>query len=271
MYNTTKMDKCFNDYPSNCIDVGIAEEHSIALANGLALNGKQTYVSVYSTFLQRGYDEIVHDVCRVNSNVTFLIDRAGIVGEDGKTHQGVFDVSMAYPIDNSIIAMPSELKYVEPLLKCLKQVNGSKFVRYQKLSSFIDKYNEEIKFGKFIEEIYDSKNSKTIIAVGHSCSVLKKLILENNLNINLINPIFLKPLDEDCLNKIINTDIYVYDNTSLFEGFTSQILKYYSSKQKTIKTFTLPNSYIKHGKYNDVLKFLSLDEQTILNRRINDE
>lgn len=271
MYNTTKMEKCFNDFPNNCIDVGIAEEHSIALANGLCLNNKFPYVSIYSTFLQRGYDEIVHDVCRINSNVTFLIDRAGIVGEDGKTHQGVFDVSMVYPLDNSIIVMPSEIKYVKPLIECLKQFKGPKFIRYQKLTSKTENDIEEIKFGKFIEEIYNENNKKTIIAVGNSCYKLKQLIIENNLPINLINPIFLKPIDEECLNKIINTNIYIYDNTSLFEGFSSKILDFYSNKNKKIKIYTLPNSYIKHGKYDDVLKYLSLDETTILNKVINDE
>ena len=271
MYDTTKMGNCFIDFPSNCIDVGIAEEHSISLANGLALANKYPYVSIYSTFLQRGYDQIVHDVARINSNVTFLVDRSGIVGEDGKTHQGVFDVSMVYPLDNTIIAMPSEIKYVRPLFECLKQVNGPKFIRYQKLSTSIEDNTHTIHFGRFIEEIYDESYEKTIIAVGHSCYKLKQLILQNNLKINLINPIFLKPIDIDCLNKIINTKIYVYDNTSLFEGFTSQILDYYSKNNKSIEAFTLPNSYIKHGKYQDILKYLSLDEEYILNKVINDE
>ena len=271
MYNMTKMDKCYNDFPSNCIDVGIAEEHSIALANGLALNGKIPYVSIYSTFLQRGYDELVHDVCRINSNVTFLIDRAGIVGEDGKTHQGVFDVSMVYPIDNSIITMPSEIKYVKPLLDCLNNVSAPKFIRYQKLAGIAKEYDKEIEFGKFIEEIYDSNNKKTIIAVGHSCAILKNLILKNDLKVNLINPIFLKPIDKECLNKIINTKIYIFDNTSLFEGFTSMVVSYYNKLNKSVTCFTLPHSYIKHGKYQDVLKYLSLDEQSILDKVIDDE
>lgn len=266
MYNTTKMDKCFTDFKDNCIDVGIAEEHSISLANGLYLNNKTPYVSIYSTFLQRGYDQIVHDICRINSNVTFLIDRAGIVGEDGKTHQGVFDVSLLYPIDNSIVAMPSEIKYVKPLFDCLKDIKGSKFIRYQKLSGLISNEKIDIKYGKFIEEIYNENNKISIIAVGNSCAVLKELIKDNNLPINLINPIFIKPIDEDCLRKIANTEVYVYDNTSLYEGFSSAIVSYYNKLNKKITTFTLPNGFIKHGAYKDILKYLSLDEKTILNK-----
>lgn len=266
MYNTTKMGNCFKDFASQCIDVGIAEEHSIALANGLYLNNKTPYVSVYSTFLQRGYDELVHDVCRINSNITFLIDRAGIVGEDGKTHQGIYDVSMVYPLDNSVIAMPSEIKYVKPLFECLKSVKAPKFIRYQKLNGIIENSAIDIKFGKFIEEIYDDNNKISIIAVGESCFKLKQLISEYNLPYNLINPIFLKPIDEQCLNKIKDTTIYVYDNTSLYEGFSSAIVSYYNKFNKSINIITLPNSYIKHGSYKDILKYLSLDEESVLKR-----
>lgn len=265
MYNTTKMGNCFKDFSRQCIDVGIAEEHSIALANGLYLNNKTPYVSIYSTFLQRGYDELVHDVCRINANITFLVDRAGIVGEDGKTHQGIYDVSMVYPLDNSVITMPSEIKYVKPLFDCLKKVTATKFIRYQKLLGKVSDENIKIEYGKFIDEIYDINNKISIIAVGESCFKLKELINQYNLPYNLINPIFLKPIDEDCLHKIKDTNIYVYDNTSLYEGFASAIVAYFNKLNKKINVITLPNSYIKHGKYEDVLKYLSLDEESVLN------
>ena len=264
MVYATNLNKCFDDFKDRCIDVGIAEEHSISLANGLALNNKHPYVSLYSTFLQRGYDEIVHDVCRINSNITFLIDRAGIVGEDGKTHQGNLDVSFIYPLENSIIAMPSEIKYVKPLLKCLNDYSGSKFIRYQKLNDTIDKYDKNIEFGKFIYEVFDENNKISIIAVGNSCKVIKDYVINNNLKINVINPIFIKPLDIDCLNKIINTDIYVYDNTSVFEGFISAIMKYYNNYNKSIKYYCLPNKYISHGKYDEILVSLNLDEMFVI-------
>ena len=231
---------------------------------GLAQNNKHPYVSLYSTFLQRGYDEIVHDVCRINSNITFLIDRAGIVGEDGKTHQGNLDVSFIYPLENSIIAMPSEIKYVKPLLKCLNDYSSSKFIRYQKLNDTIDKYDKNIEFGKFIYEVFNENNKISIIAVGNSCKVIKDYVINNNLKINVINPIFIKPLDIDCLNKIINTDIYVYDNTSVFEGFISAIMKYYNNYNKSIKYYCLPNKYISHGKYDEILVSLNLDEMFVI-------
>lgn len=261
---------CFENYKDRCIDVGIAEEHSIAFANGLSINNKNPYVSLYSTFMQRGYDEIVHDVCRINSNMTFLVDRAGIVGEDGKTHQGIYDVSFLYPLENSVITMVSEGKYVNPLLDCLNKYKGVKFIRYQKVVTTNESYDKDIEFGKFIYEIYNKENKVSIIAVGVSCKILKEMILQKGLKINLINPIFLKPLDIECLEKISNTKVFVYDNTSVFSGFASEVMKYYNSNNIIIKCFTLQDKYIKHGKYNDVLKYLKMDEITILNEILKD-
>lgn len=266
----TSLTKCFNDFNDRCLDVGISEEHSISLANGIALNKGTPYVSLYSTFMQRGYDQIVHDVARINSNVTFLVDRAGIVGEDGKTHQGVLDVSFLYPMQNVVISMPSEIKYVKPLLKCLKNVNATKFVRYQKVDSEVSTYDKEIEFGKFIYEIYNSDNKVSIIAVGNSVVKLKELIIKNNLKYNLFNAIFIKPLDELTLTKIASTKIYVYDNTSVFEGFTSKIVSFYNNKNVKVNYFVINDNFIKHGGYNDVLKYLSLDEESVLNKIIKD-
>ena len=264
MVYATNLNNCFTFFKDRCIDVGIAEEHSIAFANGLAISNKHPYVSLYSTFMQRGYDQIVHDVCRINSNITFLVDRAGIVGEDGKTHQGVLDVSFIYPLENSVITMPSEIKYVKPLLKTLSNYNGTKFIRYQKLLSDIDDYDKDIEFGKFIFENYSVENKVSIIVVGSSCKVVKDYVINNNLKINVINPIFLKPLDIETLKLISNTDIYIYDNTSVFEGFSSSITKFYNEFNKKIVSYTIDNNYITHGKYEDVLASLKLDEITVI-------
>ncbi|MDY2888284.1 MAG: 1-deoxy-D-xylulose-5-phosphate synthase [Candidatus Caccosoma sp.] len=268
MVYCTNLSKCFSDFNDRCIDVGIAEEHSIAYANGLALANKKPIVSIYSTFMQRGYDEIVHDVCRINSNITFFVDRAGIVGEDGKTHQGIFDVSFLYPLENSIITMVSSIRYFKGLINCLDQINGPKFIRYQKLEANDEDDILNVEFGKFIYEIFDENYTKTIIAVGNSCEKLKELIQKRNLKINLINPIFLKPIDTKCLNKIKNTQIYLYDNTSVYSGFCSEIVKFYNNINKSVTIFCLKDEFISFGNYYDVLKSLSLDEEAILGKII---
>lgn len=270
MVYCTNLTKCFEVFKDHCIDVGIAEEHSIAFANGLALAKKTPYVSLYSTFMQRGYDEIVHDVCRINSNITFFVDRAGIVGEDGKTHQGMFDVSFVYPLENAIITMLSAGKYLKPLLKCLYSVHAPKFIRYQKMDTKKEDMDINIEFGQFIEEIYDESYPVSMIVAGASCEKIKEIILSQNLKINLINPIFMKPIDEKTLQKISNTQVIVYDNTSVFEGFCSAIVHYYNEKGLKVKCYCLPHQYIKHGKYYDILKYLELDEETIIQKVINE-
>ena len=266
MVYSSNLSKTYQDFKNRCVDVGIAEEHAVSLANGLAINGKEPYVFMYSTFMQRAYDEILHDVCRINSNVTFFVDRAGIVGKDGKTHQGIFDVSFLYPLENSIITMVSEGKYFKPLVDCLEKVSGPKFIRYQKQNTIIDTYDKEIEFGKFIEEIYQKDNKISIIAVGNSCYKLKQLIKENNLPYNLYNPIFIKPLDYQILDKLKDHTVIVYDNTSTFEGLCAEIVKYYNNISKKVDYYCIDNIFVKHGKYEDVLKDLELDEITILNK-----
>ena len=155
-------------------------------------------------------------------------------------------------------------------LECLNNYHGVKFVRYQKVLTTKECYDKPIEFGKFIYELYQKDNKLSIIAVGNSLEVIKQMIIDRNLKINLINPIFLKPLDFECLEKISNTKVFVYDNTSVFSGFTSEVMKYYNSINKTIKCFTLDDKYIKHGKYNDVLKYLNMDETTILEKILKD-
>jgi len=256
----------FNEVPDRTIEVGIAEEHTMLIANGLALNHKKPYISIYSTFMQRGYDYIVNDICRINSNVTFLVDRAGVVSEDGKTHQGNLDVSFIYPLEYGVITNVSATRYIKPLLECLANYDGTKFIRFQKHTCNKEDYVNKVEFGKFIYEVYDSNNKDTIIAVGESCEELRKIIIKDKLNINLINPIFIKPLDYECLDKIANTNIFVYDNTSVFNGFSSAILDYYNGKNVNVKFFTLPNRYIEIGQYDDLLLKLGLDVNTILNK-----
>lgn len=269
MVYATNFNKCFDTFKDRCIDVGIAEEHAVSLANGLALSNKNPYVSLYSTFMQRSYDQIVHDVCRINSNVTFLVDRAGIVGEDGKTHQGILDVSFVYPLQNSVICSLSEGKYINSLFNTLDKIKAPKFIRYQKLNTTNETYDKPIEFGKFIFEHYNEQYKTSLIVVGASCKVIKDYVIKNNLKYNVINPIFLKPLDIDSLNKITNTNVIVIDNTSIYDGFTSSICKYYNKINKNITYFTLPDEYITHGKYNDILKMLELDEISIINKIIN--
>lgn len=260
----SKLSHCFDDFSNRCLDVGIAEEHAICVANGLQLSGKLPIVSMYSTFLQRGYDEIVHDICRINANVLFLIDRAGIVGEDGQTHQGMFDTSFLYPLEHSIIAMPSCQAYIYPLMKELLAIKGSKFIRYQKENILQQNNIEKVELFKMVPMNMKNENVATLICVGTSFWKIKKLVDEQQLPFNLIDPLFLKPLDYTLLDSIAAKPVFIYDNTSVYDGFASSIYQYLTKKECRTFCFTLPNQYIKHGDVESVLRRLKLDEESVL-------
>lgn len=266
MVSGSFLNKCFTDFSKRCFDVGIAEEHAICLANGLALSKKTPIVSLYSTFLQRGYDEILHDIARINSKVLFLIDRAGIVGADGSTHQGIFDVSFLSPIKNVVIATAPNAKYVYSLIKYLLTLNHPTFFRYEKIEiKNAIQIDEDIDFTKFLLGNYHDNNLASLIVVGDSYNKVLKIIKENNYPINVLSPFLLKPIDETTLSKLTNKPIYIYDNTSIFEGFSSSVLKYINSISFVkFKAFTLPNEFIPHGKKIEILDLYKLKEEDVI-------
>lgn len=266
MVSGSFLNKCFTDFSKRCFDVGIAEEHAICLANGLALSKKTPIVSLYSTFLQRGYDEILHDIARINSKVLFLIDRAGIVGADGSTHQGIFDVSFLSPIKNVVIATAPNAKYVYSLIKYLLTLNHPTFFRYEKIEiKDAIQIDEDIDFTKFLLGNYHDNNLASLIVVGDSYNKVLKIIKENNYPINVLSPFLLKPIDETTLSKLTNKPIYIYDNTSIFEGFSSSVLKYINSISFVkFKAFTLPNEFIPHGKKIEILDLYKLKEEDVI-------
>ncbi len=266
MVSGSFLNKCFTDFSKRCFDVGIAEEHAICLANGLALSKKTPIVALYSTFLQRGYDEILHDIARINSKVLFLIDRAGIVGADGSTHQGIFDVSFLSPIKNVVIATAPNAKYVYSLIKYLLTLNHPTFFRYEKIEiKDAIQIDEDIDFTKFLLGNYHDNNLASLIVVGDSYNKVLKIIKENNYPINVLSPFLLKPIDETTLSKLTNKPIYIYDNTSIFEGFSSSVLKYINSISFVkFKAFTLPNEFIPHGKKIEILDLYKLKEEDVI-------
>lgn len=216
--------------------------------------------------MQRGYDEILHDIARINSKVLFLIDRAGIVGADGSTHQGIFDVSFLSPIKNVVIATAPNAKYVYSLIKYLLTLNHPTFFRYEKIEiKDAIQIDEDIDFTKFLLGNYHDNNLASLIVVGDSYNKVLKIIKENNYPINVLSPFLLKPIDETTLSKLTNKPIYIYDNTSIFEGFSSSVLKYINSISFVkFKAFTLPNEFIPHGKKIEILDLYKLKEEDVI-------
>lgn len=255
------------ELPNQLIDVGIAEEHSVVMAGAMAKAGVVPIVAIYSTFLQRSYDQISHDVARINSKVLFLVDRAGIVGEDGSTHQGIYDVSFLSSIPNLVITMPKDLNEAKLLINyAIEKHNGPFVIRYPrgKTNVITSDDNQRLEFGKW--EVVLKPQAKTVITYGPAVNIFKKEIEKNNTNLGLINARFIKPFDEELLKTLNNTEIIVYEEViksgSLSESLASKIVEL--NLNIKLKAYNIPDSFVEHGNADLVKKDLGLDIIEIL-------
>ncbi len=232
----TGLDKFFDTYPSRSFDVAIAEQHAVTMAAGMAKGGLKPYFAVYSSFLQRGIDQIIHDVCIDNLPVTFLIDRAGAVGADGVTHQGVFDLSYLNMIPNISIFAPKDGKELEEILKFSLTFDAPLAIRYPKSYSKRFETHEPISLGKW-EILHKSDNKKYIIATGNRMLDLAMSIPD----VNVVNAKWIKPLDTEFLKSICNdgTILLTLEDNVLQGGFGQSVLAFVSSLKRDIAVKTL--------------------------------
>lgn len=213
----------FEEYPNRSIDVGIAEEHAFTLSGGLAISGFHPIISIYSTFLQRSYDELSHDLARMNLNATVLIDRSGLVGRDGNTHQGIYDESFLSGIPNTVIAMASRPSEAYDLVKESFNQHGVFCIRFPK-GSFMPN-NEKVeptKFGKW--KIETNKGKTAIVSVGPITIDLKEYIIKNNIEATLVNVIYQKPMDEEVIKSLLGYEkIIIYNAYATESGFAQSL------------------------------------------------
>ena len=258
-------------YPNNFIDCGIAEEHALVLANGMATCGLIPFVSIYSTFLQRGYDEVLHDICRMNNHVILGIDRSGVVGEDGETHQGIYDLTFLLPIPNIVISTPKDSIEAGNLLYTAIKTNKPFAIRYSKDKLKYEKNNYElIPIGSW-EKLTTGKDA-VLITYGYLLNKAKliKEELKDKIDLSIINARFQKPIDTEMFDKILKkyNNIYIYEEQTYINSLGFYLVNYANEKnyKGNIKVFALPDEYILQGPKNDVLKSLSLDENSIVKR-----
>lgn len=248
--------KMFKDaYPERFFDVGIAEQHAVTFASGLALSGLRPYVAVYSTFLQRGIDMIIHDVCLQNAPVVFAIDRAGIVGEDGPTHHGLFDLSYLRMIPNLIICAASDAKELELMLKSSLVWSKPTAIRYPRGSAYVSENSGSEDFlsigkGKFL----CTGNDVAIIAVGpliYEAKTAADILMKKGISTTVFNARFVKPLDESAIREIISSHkiTYTLEENTVYGGFGSAVLELLSrtEQKKVVKLIGLPDKFIEHG------------------------
>lgn len=257
----------FLKFKGRIIDVGISEEHAFTMASGLSCSGFHPIISIYSTFFQRAYDEFNHDLARMNCNATILIDRAGFVGQDGETHQGIFDSSLVYPVPNTVIAMASN--YLEAYSLVIESMNnhGVFFIRFPKenLNNVDFKNNKMINFGEWIDVIKSNDKHKAIITFGPIINELKSFIKNNNVDCSLINALYQKPLNLNKIKELLSfNEIVIIDSYSTKEGFVLPFIeKLYEFGYKGKITFRcIDNEFIKQATIDEQKEEcgLSIDE-----------
>jgi len=263
-----------NRFPERTFDVGIAEQHAVTFSAGLAAQGFTPVCCIYSSFLQRAYDQIIHDVAIQKLPVVFCIDRAGLVGEDGPTHHGQFDLAFLRSIPNLIISAPINEIYLRNLLHtAILQKNGPFVIRYPKGQGVIIDWQQqmqELKIGK--AQLIRKGIDAVVLSIGHiGNSVIKatELLELENINIEHWDMIFLKPIDEIVLKnacKNFKTIITVEDG-SLKGGLSSEVAEYISRNKLEIKhiTIALPDNFIQHGTNEELFSILGMNPESISN------
>ena len=270
MPSGTGLNKFSQMYPHRYYDVGIAEQHAVAFACGLAKDNMKPYFAVYSSFLQRAYDQVIHDMCITNKDVTLLIDRAGLVGNDGETHHGMFDLSYLNNVPNISVMAPKDTKELELMIDLSLDIKGPVAIRYPRGNSyFLDKGKyEPIKLGEY--EVINKGKDIAVIAIGNmvkqaidSMDILK----EKGIEPTIVNARFLKPIDEAILRDIFNNHKYIVtiEDNVIIGGFGSRINKFLidNNYDNKILNIALEEEFIPHGDINSLYEAYGLSAKCI--------
>lgn len=245
----------FEKFPERSVDVGICEEHATILCASMAAEGLKPYYAVYSTFLQRSFDEIIIDICSQKLPVTICIDRAGISGADGETHQGVFDLSFLSPIPNLTIAVPKDVEEFREMLEFSKDFGAPLAIRYPREGKRVFKHKTKIAAGKW--EVLRGGGECAVIACGERAVTLALAaaqILENDgIKIKVINARFVKPLDSEMLGGLDEKYLVTVEDNMLIGGLGAMINNYFSDRDKIIKNFAYDDSFICHGGIDELM------------------
>ena len=264
-------------FPNRFFDVGIAEEHAMTFAAGLAAGGMKPIFAVYSSFLQRAYDQTLHDVCLQNLPVVIAVDRAGLVGSDGETHQGVFDLSFLSMIPNMTIISPKNRWEMADMIRFAADFPYPIAVRYPRGEAYegMKQFRSPICYGK--SELLYEEEKIVIIFVGHMAELadqVRKGLKEKGYCCSLVNARFVKPLDTELLERLAeNHDLYVtIEENMLTGGFGEQVLDYISVAgiNVRVKNFGIADDYVEHGNVDLLRREVGLDKDTIVKQIIDE-
>lgn len=274
MPDGTGLDKFKKWFPDRFFDVGIAEEHAVTFSAGLAAGGMKPVFAVYSSFLQRAFDQILHDVCMQQLHVVFAIDRAGLVGSDGETHQGIFDLSFLSVIPNMTIIAPKNGWELENALEfALEHFYGPIAIRYPRGGAYtgLSEYVQPIEYGK--SELIHEGSHICLMAVGNmmeTALTTGERLKEYNIDATIVNARFVKPIDEDMICDIADEHelLVTLEENVYTGGFGEAVSRYTQMNGLNIRTLgiALPDDYIEHGNV-DILKHeAGIDAEAVFDR-----
>ena len=260
-------------YPYRYYDVGIAEQHATTFAAGLAKEGMKPYFAVYSSFLQRGYDQIIHDISITKKNVTFLIDRAGLVGNDGETHHGVFDLSYLNIVPNITVMAPKDSKELDLMMDLSAKIDGPVAIRYPRGNTYyINKGSyDEIKLGTY--EVLEQGSDVLVLAIGNMVKKaldVRDILLKENINPTIVNARFLKPMDEELLSELLKTHskVVTIEDNIVSGGFGSRINKFIIDNNYNVKieNIGIPDKFVEHGSVDELFATIGMSDEQIADR-----
>ena len=260
-------------FPGRFFDVGIAEQHAVTFAAGLAAGGMHPFVAVYSSFLQRAYDQIIHDVCIQNLPVVFCVDRAGLVGADGETHQGIFDLSYLSMIPNMTVCAPKNKYELYDMLYFAYQYHGPIAIRYPRGSAYegFKNMRPPIEYGK--SELMFEGEKIALVAVGSMVQTavqVREKLLNKGINATVVNARFVCPLDTECLDRLSRDHqwIVTMEENVLKGGFGEACGDYLLAKHEDVRLIHVgvPDVYVEHGGVDQLKKTLHMDADSIVER-----
>ena len=273
MPDGTGLKRFRNMYPDRFFDVGIAEEHAVTFAAGLAAGGLKPIVAVYSSFLQRAYDQILHDVCIQNLPVVFAIDRAGLVGSDGETHQGIFDFTYLSGIPNMHICAPKNKWELSDMLKFAVKFDAPIAIRYPRGTAYegLKEYRAPIELGK-AEWIYKEWEI-ALLAVGSmvkTAETVRDELKKQGRAVSLVNARFVKPIDEEAIKEACRDHMLVVtmEENVLSGGYGEKVLDYMNREgfKNQFLSISIPDAYVEHGNVELLKQEIGIDAASIVER-----
>lgn len=264
-----------NMFPDRLFDVGIAEEHAVTFAAGLALGGLRPVVAVYSSFLQRAMDQILHDVCMQNLPVVFAVDRAGLVGSDGETHHGCFDLTYLSMMPNMTVMAPKNKWELSDMLKFAIRQSGPVAIRYPRGEAYdgLEDHRAPVEMGK-AEVLYQGEEI-ALLAVGNMVKTAEQVygkLKEEGKNPTLVNMRFVKPLDTDLLERLGKNHkwIITLEENIKNGGFGEKVMTYYAEKDEfknvEVRIVAIEDRFVSHGSVGDLMRQQRMDAESVVER-----